>query len=233
MILGVTPARGGSKGIREKNIRIIAGRPLIAFAIEVGLATRLIDRYIVSTDSKEIARIAVSLGATVPFERPAIIATDSAPMLPVLKHAVVEIEQQTGDVVEAVVLLDPTAPLRTVEDVENAIKLFQQGECDAVISVNKSAKNPYFNMVEIRNGYCNLVKPIDPPVTRRQDAPEVFEMNTVVSIFSKKVVMNAKQRIPKKTRYLMIPRERSIDIDTPYDLQRLDFLLSNASRLQQ
>ena len=87
-------------------------------------------------------------------------------------------------------LLDPTAPLRKVEDVESAIKLFQQGDCDAVISVNKSAKNPYFNMVEIRNGYCNLVKPLDPPVTRRQDAPEVFEMNTVVSIFSKKVVMN-------------------------------------------
>jgi CMP-N-acetylneuraminic acid synthetase len=227
MLLGITPARGGSKGIPGKNIRKIAGRPLISFTIEVALATPEIDRYIVSTDSQEIANVSRQFGADVPFLRPDELATDFTPTLPVLKHAVLECENIYQESVDTVVLLDPTAPLRKVEDVTGCIKYYNEVECDSVISVNHAAKNPYFNMLQIRDGYCDLVISSNPPIVRRQDAPEVFEMNTVVAVFSRRAIIQADQRIPPKTKPFIIPRNRSIDIDTPEDLLLLEYILNN------
>ena len=144
-----------------------------------------------------------------------------------LRHAVLQCETTYEERVDTVVLLDPTAPLRKVEDVTECIKLYNEVECDSVISVNHASKNPYFNMLQIRNGYCELVMSSDPPIVRRQDAPEIFEMNTVVAVFSRHAIIDAKHRIPPRTKPFIIPRDRSIDIDTPEDLLLLEYLLNN------
>lgn len=226
MILGITPARSGSKGIPDKNIIEVGGKPLIAHTIAVALAVPELDRYIISTDSKKIATLCQSLGAEVPFLRPPPLASDTAAMLPVLEHALVEMENMQQEKVDFIVLLDPTAPLRKIEDVRNAIGQFIESDCDVLISVHESERNPYFNMVEVRNGFCKTVVSGDTPINRRQDAPEVFDMNTVVAIFSRKAIVDIGERLPPKTKPFFVPRERSIDIDTPTDLKFVDFLLS-------
>jgi CMP-N-acetylneuraminic acid synthetase len=226
MILGVTPARGGSKGIPRKNLAVVAGKPLIGHTIEVALAISEIDLFIVSTDDEEIAAVAKSFGVDVPFMRPSCLAADSAAMLPVLKHALLEVEKTSQDKVDTLVLLDPTAPLRTAEDIKGAIHLYRNSDCDAVISASPSLKNPYFNMLRARGDYCELVIPHDPPITRRQDAPEVFDMNTVVAVFSRDSVLDSEQRVPKRTKIFEVPRRRALDLDSPEDLHLLEYFLS-------
>jgi CMP-N-acetylneuraminic acid synthetase len=226
MVLGVIPARGGSKGVQGKNIRPVNGKPLICYTIECGLNCPSIDRLIVSTDSREIATIAKDAGANVPFIRPAHLARDTTPMLPVLKHALCEAEKIYDCVVDVVVLIDPTAPLRTKEDVEGAVALFRQGGADTVISGSSAHRNPYFNMVSVNpDGYARLVIETDPPCGRRQDAPEVFDLNTVVWIFSRNAILNEKVRITKRTKLFLVPSERSIDLDNEFDFQLLDAIL--------
>lgn len=227
-ILGVVPARSGSKGVRNKNIRPVRGKPLMAHAIECGLRAAFVDRVIVSTDSEEFADIARSFGAEVPFLRPAELATDQAPMLPVLQHAVSEMEALHGERVECVVLLDPTAPLRETTDVERAVDRFRAGDCDAVISAHRAHRNPYFNMImkSGRGDYVKLVCDSDTPVGRRQDAPEVFDLNTVVWVFSRRALMEEQQRIPGRSVMIEIPVERAIDIDTEEDLRLLELRMN-------
>ncbi len=226
MILGVIPARGGSKGVPGKNIRLVRGKPLIGYAIECGLKAASIDHLIVSTDRPEIAEIAVSFGADVPFMRPAELATDTAPTLPVLQHAVVEAEKHYGKTVECIVVLDPTAPLRKTEDIEACIQMFKKSNCDAVISGNVAHRNPYFNMVQNRDGYMDLVIPSGHSITRRQDSPEVFDLNTVAWVYSRKALMDEKARLPKKTLLYKVPSESSIDLDTEFDFSLLERFLT-------
>ena len=135
-VLAVIPARGGSKGVPRKNARLVCGKPLIAYTIEVALAARhLFHRIIVSTDDAEIAEIARQHGAEVPFLRPPALADDKAPMVPVLEHAVQFVEQEDHVCLDWVCLLQPTDPLRDVTDIGAALCLARQGGCDSVISV--------------------------------------------------------------------------------------------------
>lgn len=230
MILGLIPARGGSKGVPKKNIRMVAGKPLIAYAIECGLKCPSIDRVVVSTDNEEIATIAKQYGAEIPFMRPVEIAADTTPMLPVLQHAVQEIEQESNEKVEFIVLIDSTAPLRIPDDIEQALTICKQEDCDAVISVNEAHRNPYFNMVKEENGYARLVCEPDRPVGRRQDAPVVYDVNTVVWIWKRHALMEEQARIPKRTKLYLVPRERSIDIDTEFDFQILEYYFTRAKQ---
>lgn len=226
IVLGVIPARGGSKGVPGKNIRPVRGKPLIAYAIECGLKAPSIDHLIVSTDRPEIAEIAVAFGADVPFMRPDELASDTTPTLPVLQHAIVCSEKHYGKLVECVVVLDPTAPLREVEDIEGCIKIFMASDCDAVVSGNVAHRSPYFNMVTDHNGYMNLVIPPGKSINRRQDSPEVFDLNTVAWVYSRRALMEEEERLPKKTLLYKVPRERSIDLDAEFDFLLLDFFLT-------
>jgi CMP-N-acetylneuraminic acid synthetase len=231
VLLGVIPARGGSKGVRGKNIRPVNGSPLIVHAIECGKRCPSIDRLIVTTDSEQIAAIARDTGAEVPFIRPSHLAQDTTPMMPVLEHALLEAERLYGCTVEAIVLLDPTAPLRTKEDVEGAIALFRQGGSDTVISCNEAHRNPYFNMVAINEeGFVRCVLDSEPPIGRRQDAPKVFDMNTVVWVFSRKSIVEEKARIAKRTKMFLVPAERSVDLDTETDFTILEAMLQSKER---
>jgi len=225
IILGLIPARGGSKGVPGKNIRLVGKKPLIVHAVECGISCPSIDRLVVSTDSKTIAEIAESAGAEVPFLRPQELAKDSTPMLPVLKHAIEMIEQISGGIVDLLVLLDPTGPLRTVGDVEAAIQLIREHGCDAVISGHPAHRNPYFNMVMQEGNYVSLVLEADSAIGRRQDAPKVYDLNTVVWVYTRSAVMKIGERIPRRTRLYLVPAERSVDLDSERDFEYLEMLM--------
>ncbi|HLE57406.1 MAG TPA: acylneuraminate cytidylyltransferase family protein, partial [Rhodothermia bacterium] len=143
-VLAVIPARGGSKGVPRKNLVQLCGRPLIAYTIEAGLSAKSVSRLVVSTEDEEIASVARSLGADVPFIRPATLATDAAQSLPVVQHAVQAVEEFEGAPYEVIVMLQPTTPLRTADDIDSAVTLLLESGADSVVSVvDVGGHHPY------------------------------------------------------------------------------------------
>lgn len=207
-------ARGGSQGVPGKNIRPLCGKPLIVHTIEQAQACAGISAIYISTDDREIADVATQAGAIVPFLRPAELATSSAPKVPVIDH-LVEHLRQTGVSVGRVVDLDPTSPLRAVSDIEQAMALFDT-ETDVVITGFESEKNPYFNMVEVQSdGNIGLVKKPASSIAGRQGAPKVFSMNASIYVWRPEAL---KRGIwDGRVKLFVMPRERSIDIDSEID----------------
>lgn len=230
LTLAVIPARGGSRGVPRKNLRLVGGKPLVAHAIECGLACREIDDVMVSTEDGEIADVARKYGAHVPFLRPQELARDDTSMLAVLQHVVASYEDHSSKRVDVIVLLDPTGPLRLPNDVEESLKLLKESNADAVISGNLSHRNPYFNMVEEREGYLSLSKNHTRSISRRQDAPPVYDLNTVVWIYTRGAIMEEKARLPRKTRLYLVPPERSVDLDGEEDFRLLEYLITSRER---
>ncbi len=217
IILGVIPARAGSKGIKNKNLQSIANVPLIAYTIRQALRYAGIDRVIVTTDSKKIALVAVRYGAAVPFLRPKQLGRDRTPMLAVLKHALVECEKFYACRVKGVVLLDPTSPVREPKEMETMIKMFVRHQPDLLVAVTPSRRSPYFNMlVKETNGYARLIS--KKKFFRRQDAPRAFDITNTCWIFSRKAIL-LRQRIPRRTAVYEI-KNPYIDIDRKADLER-------------
>lgn len=225
IILGIIPARGGSKGVKDKNIRLLLGKPLIAYSIECGLSCPSIDRLIVSTDSEKIADISKRYGAEIPFIRPSELARDDTPMMPVLEHAIKTCENIYSSQIRAIVLLDATSPLRMANDIENCIKIFNDGDGDAVISAAPARRNPYFNMVVIENSYIRLAIEPERPITRRQDCPPVYDLNNSIWVFSRKAVIEDKQRIPKRSKIYLMDEFSSVDVDRELDFKILEILI--------
>ena len=233
MILCTICARGGSKGVKAKNLRLLCGEPLIAWTIKQALRWGKADYVVVSTDSPEIAETARSYGALVPFLRPAELATDRAPKLPVIQHAVRFMEHSTRANVDYVVDLDPTSPLRQVTDIEEAWRLLvDRRDANNIYSVCRAKKSPYFNMVEVNcNGYAELSKQPPSAVVRRQDAPTVYEMNASIYIYRKEFLLEADSIHSDKTLVYEMPVERSIDIDTEVDLKLVELLMRERKSL--
>jgi CMP-N,N'-diacetyllegionaminic acid synthase len=224
-ILAIICARGGSKGVPNKNIRLLNGMPLIAYTIECAKKYTKFDRIIVSTDSPKIAEVAKQYGADVPFLRPKELATDTSPKIPVLQHAVRYLEQEENDRYDLIVDLDPTSPLRTVEDIENCVNKMIEKNPNVVFSVIPAHKNPYFNMVEEKDGKVYLCKKLDRPITRRQDAPTVYAMNASIYVYKKDFLLNTDSVFSDNTMAVVMPEERSIDIDRPIDFEFVEFLM--------
>lgn len=227
-VLAIVPARGGSKGLPAKNLRPLAGLPLIAHSI---LFTKLcpeIDRCIVSTDSEEIADVARRYGADVPFLRPAHLATDEAAMWPVLQHAVREVEREQGLRFEFVLLLQPTAPCRIPEDVSRALSLLQEdSNAVGVVAVSEPEFNPRWVCVEERNGYMQSLFPESEACVRRQDVPTVYRVNGLLYLWRSDYLLNAAapQYDEKPHRMLLVPDLRALDIDTERDLLICELLI--------
>jgi len=165
--------------------------------------------------------------------RPAHLAADTAPMLPVLQHAAELAEKQYGRRLELLVLLDPTGPLRTPDDVSSCIALARAGNCDAVISGNRAHRSPYFNMVAPDGNYVKLAATPSTGVGRRQDSPTVYDLNTVVWVYSRQALMREQARIPKKSKIYLVPPERALDLDTELDFEILETMLQRRERLLQ
>jgi len=221
-------ARGGSKGLPGKNIKPLNGIPLIGWSINIAKQIDRVSRIIVSTDSEEIAKVALKYGAEVPFMRPKELAQDDSPEWLVWKHAIKHVESYGNEDIDAIIVLPVTAPLRSVKDVNSCIDLFEESEVDSVITVSEASRSPYFNMiVNNDSGYASLVIPPKDQITRRQDAPEVFDMTTVAYVVNTNVVKQSNSIFEGKVKSIIIPQERSIDIDTLLDFKIAECLVLN------
>jgi len=221
----VIGARGGSKGVAGKNIRPLLGKPLIAWSIEQALACPEIDRVIVSTDSPAIADAARSAGAEVPFMRPAELASDTAGKWEVWQHALAATETHDGAPIDLFVDLDCTSPLRDVEDISRAIAQFRASDVDAVFSVCEARKNPYFNMLEVVDGYQRICKTLPKPIVRRQDAPRVYEHVASVYVLSPDYLRRGTGLLSGRTQGYDIGAAKSVDIDSEFDFEWLEYLM--------
>jgi len=227
-IVAVIPARGGSKGIPRKNLVQIAGRPLIAYAIEAAREAPSVDRVIVSTDDSEIATIAIELGAEVPFRRPSELADDTAPMLKVLEHALTWCENN-DEVVEALVLLQPTSPARNGRHVQEAINLFRSVKATSVVSVVEVPHNltPTSLMQRTREGTLRPFLRDRNAILRRQDKPKFYARNgPAVLVCHPATIQNGELYGNCCFPYLMDAGD-SIDIDTPQDLAHAEKMLQS------
>jgi CMP-N-acetylneuraminic acid synthetase len=224
---GIIFARGGSKGLPGKNIRNLAGKPLIAWSIEHARDVKRIERVIVSTDSEEIASVARDFGAEVPFLRPQELARDDAPEWLAWQHALSFLQETEGSLPSAMISIPPTAPLRLPFDLENCLNEFEKGEVDVVITVSDAHRSPWFNMVKRnQDGSVGLVMETPISITRRQDAPEVFDMATVAYVARPDFVLKRTGIFSGKVGAVKVPVERAIDIDTIFDFELAEFLVS-------
>ncbi len=215
-------ARGGSKRVPRKNIRLLAGKPLIAYAIETAKASRYIQRVVVSTEDQEIAEVAREYGAEVPFMRPPELARDDVTAWASWQHAITELAKERA--IDVTVVLPPPAPLRAAEDVDACIEHLLNSDADAVIAVKPAERSPYFNMVQIDEaGYAHLVIPTD-KITR-QTVPQVYDITAVAFAARPAFVMRTKSLFEGKVRSVTIPAERGLDIDTELDFEFAEFLL--------
>lgn len=220
-------ARGGSKGLPGKNVRMLAGKPLIAWAIQQAQAVERIGRVIVSTDSEEISEAARKAGAEVPFLRPPELAQDNSPEWLVWRHALNFLKDSEGAFPDALIVVPATAPLRSVEDLERCLDEYEKGDTDVVITVTEAHRSPYFNMVKLNpDGTVGLVIPTDGAVFRRQDAPVVYDVTTVAYVTAPQFVMERRGIFEGRVRQVVVPTERAIDIDTLLDFRIAECLMS-------
>lgn len=229
-VLVTIAARGGSKGVKGKNTRILCGKPLIAHTILQAKAWSADARVICTTDSEEIAETAKKYGADVPFLRPDELATDTAGKIPTLRHALKECERLYNEQYAHIVDLDVTSPIRRVEDINGAFCKAQSGNWQTVFSVTSCRKNPYFNMVELqKDGTAKICKPSDGFV-RRQDAPEVFDMNASIYVYKRDYLLDERNNtaISSSSTIWEMPEYSAFDIDNETDFQLVEFLVSNS-----
>ena len=221
----VIGARGGSKGVANKNIRPMLGKPLIAWSIEQALACPEIDRVVISTDSPAIAEAARAAGAETPFMRPAELANDTAGKWEVWQHALAACEAHYGEPVDLFVDLDCTSPLRDVEDISKAIAQFRASDVDAVFTVCDARKNPYFNMLEEEDGILRICKKLPKPIVRRQDAPRVFEHVASIYVLSPDYLRRGTGLLSGRTHGYDIGTAKSPDIDNQSDFEFVEYLM--------
>jgi CMP-N,N'-diacetyllegionaminic acid synthase len=225
-ILGVIPARGGSKSVPRKNIALIHGKPLIAYTIEAAQHSRLLTHFLVSSDDPEILAVARKYGAPVPFVRPAELATDIAPTLPVVQHAVAEMERMHGITYDFIVLLQPTTPLRLPEDIDAALEKLVATGADSVISVcDVGAYHPARMRQIVDDRLVEL--PVREPkeMARRQDLPPVYIRNGAIYAVKRDVVMLQNTMSGSVCRPYIMPEERSVNVDSLLDLLLAEILL--------
>ena len=230
-VLGVIPARSGSRGLAHKNLREIGGRPLLAYTADAARASRRLTRTVLSTDDPVIAASGRALGLDVPFMRPAELAGDTTPMLPVLQHAVAEMRGR-GFVTEAVVLLQPTSPLRRAEHIDLAVDMLDATGADTVVSVVEVPHQ--FNPTSLMRLEGDRLQPASdgPMVLLRQDKPCLYARNGPAVLAVRTSQLARGTMYGDDTRALLMSAEESIDIDDAWDLELVEFILARRSALR-
>ena len=226
-MLAIIPARAGSKGLPGKNIKLLQGKPLIAHTIEQALKAKNVSRVIVSTDDGEIARIALKYGAEVPFMRPKSLATDTALSVDNYIYTIKKLQKENNIKIKEFIVLQPTSPLRTSNDIDNAINLFYKKEADSVISYSKE-NHPITWHKQINNdlSFTNI---FEDKLQNRQDIKTTYFPNGAIFIFKFNIISQKKYYTQKSFAYIM-PRNRSIDIDTIDDFEYAEFLLQKNTK---
>ncbi len=224
-MLALVTARGGSKGLPRKNLQDLGGKPLIAWSIEAARASRYADRVVVSTEDAEIAAEARRHGAEVPFTRPAELATDEAPgMAPVL-HALTVLPG-----FDWIVLLQPTSPLRTPADIDACLELCVRAEANACVSVVAATQSPYLMFRLSPDGAMDPLLGWERAADRRQDLPPAYALNGAVYVARSAWLVSSGSFVAPETLAYVMPPERSMDIDTADDLRRCANLLAKAPK---
>lgn len=230
-ILAYIPARAGSKRIPGKNIKSFFGRPLIAYAIEQALSCRFIDRVIVDTDSPKIARVARKHGAEVPFLRPKRLGTGKTQVLENIKRTLWELKKREGYIPDYLLILQTTSPLREKKDIEDCVKLMQKGGADSVVTVAPTHPRLYHLTAE---GYLKLANKKTVKSSNTQDWPAGYLLNGCMVYFVKtKTLFREKTVLPAKTKAVITPKWRSVDLDTPEDWALAEFLYPNKAKLAE
>lgn len=226
-VLGLIPARAGSKGISGKNIRLLCGKPLLQYTAEAALAATLLSRVILSTEDKEIAKVGESCGLEVPFVRPAELAEDETPTLPVIQHAVRWLEE-SGERFDAVCLLQPTNPLRRPEDIDACIRLLETTNADAVVTITAvpAEHNPHWVYFQNGSNLLRLSTGEVTPIPRRQELPPAFHREGSVYVTRRDVLMETNSLYGVKLAGHLIAAESSVNIDGPQDWARAEAFLS-------
>ena len=231
-VLGVIPARGGSKGVRRKNVRSLGGKPLIAHAIEAAREAECIARFVVSTDDCEIAQVARSWGAEIPFLRPPELATDQAAMVPVIIHAVEWLEQK-GAAYPTIVVVQPTSPFISASLIDSAYARFLELGADTLVSLAKVEHHPYW-LKTVERGYAFPFLNIPGLPTRRQDLPSLYAVNGAVYITSRDMLLKKKGREcsfatqieGEKVGVITVEDQEALEIDTEMNLRMADLIFS-------
>lgn len=223
--LAVIPARGGSKGLPDKNIRLFAQKPLIEHSIVAALNSKYVQEVVVSTDNSKIAEVAKQAGASVPFLRPSELSTDTARVIDAMKHAVGFYEEKLKCFFSYIMLLQPTSPLRQSLDIDQAFELLLQNNADSLQSVCEAETHPYL-LRTIKNGQLTPYLTHEMEHKRRQDLDHLFALNGAIYIVKRDVLMRDDALIGNKNCGYVMPKERSVDIDCEADLLLAEFYLS-------
>ncbi|MBU2920904.1 acylneuraminate cytidylyltransferase family protein [Winogradskyella psychrotolerans] len=223
--LVVITARGGSKGIPKKNIKLLNGKPLIQYSIDI--AKKIADKKDIcfTTDNDEIIEVAQKLGLEIPFKRPAELATDTSNSQDVILHGLEAYEKLNNKTYDAIVLLQPTSPFRTLEQVQDCINRYDNS-IDMVVSAKQASANPYYNLYEENNGFLKPSK--EGNYTRRQDCPDVWELNGAIYVINSTALRTQKIKAFSKVKKYIMSEETSIDIDTPLDWKIAEFYLQDS-----
>lgn len=227
-VLGVIPARGGSKGVPRKNIRLLCGKPLIQYTAEAALAAHSLVRVVVSTEDKEITAIARSCGLDVPFLRPQELAQDTTPTLPVIQHVVHWLEER-DDYYDAICVLQPTSPLRTADDIDRCIELLENTGADSVVSTLPVPfdYNPHWVYFQDNRGFLNLCTGEEEPISRRQSLPPAFHREGSIFLALRNVIMEQNSLYGKHIVGYPMDPSRNVQIDTANDLREAETILQS------
>jgi CMP-N-acetylneuraminic acid synthetase len=226
-ILGIIPARGGSKGIPDKNIHPLKGKPLISYSIEQGLNSQLLTDLIISTDSIKIKEVSEKYGAKVPFLRPSELSSDSALAIPTIKHAVEAYEKIVGYKYDYIVMLQPTAPLRLAIDIDNSLKMLINTDADGVISVVDVDNYHPAKMKIIEGNYLYDYVKTNQENPPRQKLPKVYIVNGAIYATKRDIFINNNTFKGEECLHYEMPDERSVNIDKKTDFIVAEYLLNN------
>lgn len=223
-IIAIIPARGGSKGISRKNVKNLINKPLLSYTIEEALKSKFIKRVFVSTDDNEIAKFAREAKAEV-IKRPTELAKDNSHRRDAIKHVLNTLQNEMNYFPELIVFLQPTSPLRTVEDIENAITLYLEKDCDSVISVCESTHTPYWSL-SVKNEFIVPLFGWDFLLNKmRQNLPKTYFLNGAIYITSVKDFLKNNSLFNKRSLPYLMPFERSVDIDNEFDFSLAEYLM--------
>ena len=224
--------RGGSKGVKNKNIRLLAEKPLLAHTLEQARDCHLFQRIAVSSDSDAILEIAADWGVQELVVRPPELALDTSPKLPAIRHCVETVEKRTGNSFDIIVDLDATSPLRWTEDIRGAVDLLETQGRSNVITAAPARRSPYFNLVELGDdGVVRLSKPPEKTIVRRQDSPPCFDMNASIYVWKRAALFNTPTVFNSDTGLFVMPENRSLDIDTELDFEIVEMLMKKRKAL--
>lgn len=230
-ILGVITARGGSKGIPGKNIKKLGNKPLVYYTIAVASKSKLINHLIVSTDSVEIANVCIGFGANVPFMRPSELAGDSVQHLPVIQHAIATYEALNNLIIDYVVILQPTSPFRTVEDIDETLNKLIMTKADSAVTIVEvpSSAHP-IKIKKIEGGFVKDYSVLEVEGIRRQDLPVAYRRSAAVYSMRRDLIMKENKLYGEKIVGYIVPPERSIDIDYPVDWVQAEYMLAELNK---